>query len=578
MRQKFFTNTIQSNFIKALVYNTPVPTIRTVNDYSYIIAGNTYIYGPNIIKCTRSGIVKYPQLDDHYSLLYKNGDLKTDFDFLSYNKTIQEVDSVTGEGTLPSGQTKYVNYFFTLQVNAMPGEYDGGAIQPWSTTEDLSGGTIADWEESSDDFYGGKIWPWYIHLVPPYEVQNGNILGVVFKPGMIPDSFNYYFIIEGVTYKVIGLYDGVAAGVTQYFKYNAAAQAWSYLGTESPALYADNQYEGLGYKFVGPASYQVVDRFLFGKYYPEFTELYHSNSSYYDSAIHEHLGALLRCYRDVSGINLMPYYNCFSGQYISGVTLTDEKIIEWETRGVKILKIPIKFNTTYTVAIDCNSPVKMAPALLSRDVLIHSFSTMDANNVYADIDLTEDLYNGNIYNFDSLSFKAPVKVGVDIANTETEKYLAMYEKFLYLLIQLPAGNTSSVAVLEGDYTHPAPITSNVFSIEQIDALHDLTLSEVMRSDLSLLQLSDGVSYPFADRLIEYLSLNVITSMEVIPDNIRRIQKGVPNYGQISGVWNNALRSYIYNYYQKQSSLTHLDLNGFVDKDTEQLINKQVKGS
>ena len=49
MKQRFFTTTLVSNFIKALIYNTPIPLIDSVNDNSYILKDNLYIYKNNII-------------------------------------------------------------------------------------------------------------------------------------------------------------------------------------------------------------------------------------------------------------------------------------------------------------------------------------------------------------------------------------------------------------------------------------------------------------------------------------------------------------------------------------------------
>ena len=44
------------------------------------------------------------------------------------------------------------------------------------------------------------------------------------------------------------------------------------------------------------------------------------------------------------------------------------------------------------------------------------------------------------------------------------------------------------------------------------------------SGLELLAGNTGVSYPFADRLLEYLLDNVITPIDDISDNIKRVQK------------------------------------------------------
>lgn len=582
MKQKFFTDTIQSNFIKSLLYNTPVPLIKTVNDDSYIIKDNIYLYKNKIIKCLKSGIVKYPILDDYYFLVYKNGDKQVSFNFEEYNPENQMYgDDITGEGTVFVDGV-YEEYDYTLgriyYYEDSDPEYSGGYIDPWNNETSTYDAAIADWdtEASEVQIQGGNIVPWYGVIevtVEDYAPQDGDILCVVFEENQIKKATNSYFKFgeNEEKYYVKGFSSVTQAGITHYFRFSS--NKWYYIGICSPILEGENKFEDLGYHLIGQSSYKILDDFLFGKYYPEFTELYISKLNYYDTETHEHLGNLLRCYRDLSEINLMPYYNCFSGNYVSHLLIDKEEVIDWDNTGFKVLKVPIKFNTTYTIAIDSSNPVKMAPALLSNNVLITSFTELKENNVTDKINLTPDLYNENIFVFDNLSFKNPVTVGIDIIDKETEKYLYQYEKYLYLLIQVTADNNSSVVVLEGDYTNQADITGNIFSTEDINNLTDLELSDIMKSDLSLLQMNDKISYPFADRLIEYLLLNVITSMEIISQNITRVQEKCPVPKPVKGVWDNVLRSSIYNYYQKQDEMSHLDLNGFVDKDTERLMKR-----
>jgi len=57
MFQKFFTNTIQSKFIKSLLYNTPMPLIDSLDDGNYAVKGQRYIYHSGIIECTKTGII-----------------------------------------------------------------------------------------------------------------------------------------------------------------------------------------------------------------------------------------------------------------------------------------------------------------------------------------------------------------------------------------------------------------------------------------------------------------------------------------------------------------------------------------
>lgn len=50
------------------------------------------------------------------------------------------------------------------------------------------------------------------------------------------------------------------------------------------------------------------------------------------------------------------------------------------------------------------------------------------------------------------------------------------------------------------------------------------------TNLQLLQLNTGVSYPIADRLLEYLLFNAVTHLDNNADNIKRVQKVMANNG------------------------------------------------
>lgn len=579
MKQRFFTNTIQSNFIKALVYNTPIPLTKTVNDNSYIVEGNTYIYKNNIIKCTKSGIVKMPELDENYRLLYKNGDIETSFNYLSYNSNIRATNDISYYGVKQYiSDTSYYDYYInigTIYANNSYEEYNGGTIADLTLAASFYGysdGTISPFNET-EEIDGGKLVPFNSYpVVSNYTPLDGDVIKIFFN-WYVDTSLNYYLRIGSNNYKVKDNLALILPYQSYYFKYIAEENEWKNIGTTSPEIFAENTYESLNYKFINQAQYKTVDTFLFGKYYPKSTELYCSKHNYYDSETHEHLGDLLRCYRDIYDLNLMPFYNCFSGNYISNFIIKDSEIENNDSSNFKTLKIPVKYNTTYTIAIDCSSSVRLAPVLLSNNNLIESITLYTGNNTTDTVDIGSSLYTSNIKILDSASFRNPITWGVDIVNTQHEKLLSKYERYLYLLIQIPFNNSSSVVVLEGDYTKAG--TDDIYSTEKIFELNDLELSDLMISDLSLLQMNNNISYPYANRLIEYLLLNVITSRDPITRNVKRIQDLYPpSYEFTPEVWDNLLRSKVYYDYQKSDLLRQLDLNGFVDKDTETLMIKQ----
>ena len=70
------------------------------------------------------------------------------------------------------------------------------------------------------------------------------------------------------------------------------------------------------------------------------------------------------------------------------------------------------------------------------------------------------------------------------------------------------------------------------------------------SKLQLLAFNTNESYPFSDRLVEYLIGSAITPIEPIHDNIKRAQKVMTqngNYFSIEGLWENKMQKLIYDY-------------------------------
>ena len=348
------------------------------------------------------------------------------------------------------------------------------------------------------------------------------------------------------------------------------------------------------------AKIKKIGDYEFGNHYPKLTERFISKNSYYDSETHKWLGKLLRCYRDIWDIDLMPFYNCFNNEYISGLRVTSEGILTVPNSNAKLLKIPVKFNKTYTIAIDCNSEVLIAPAIMSRGALTNVMvgsQDFDLTNLISGTYENDTFVNsyGNIRRYNSMSFKQPETYVVNntdediiistinysdnvgsVYNPTKSEFLSNYEKELYMIIQLPIENKSSVVVLEGDYTESN--SKKIFDASNIDSLPSSVINNSLIGELSLLQLSDNETYPFSDRLIEYLLWNVICNKDEIGDNILRVQKAynwLTTYvHSIPGVWDNSFRIKIFNDIQANEMYNHLDCTGFIDKDVENYITKE----
>ena len=316
------------------------------------------------------------------------------------------------------------------------------------------------------------------------------------------------------------------------------------------------------------ADYDVNEDYVFGNYYPKFTQRYTSHNNYYDYETHEMLGNYLRCYRDIYGIDLMPFYNCFSGHYTDAFYLSNGKVINGANSLYKVALFPIRFNTEYTICIDCSDTLTITPLILSNETPIIT--------VYEGTlrDLSRYIVNQSVTVGNS-SFKVPFKYSVNITTLAEQVPLQRNEKHLYLAIQLPSTNDSSILILEGDYTNL--YTNKVIDLDYVDQLNEKIINEIYLSPLSLMYLNDGNNYAFSDRLLEYLLLNVVTSEETIENNITLFKGSSYNVSQSNfpGIWVDDIRYNAYNYYknnyQNDLRLRFVDINGFIDKDVERLM-------
>lgn len=196
----------------------------------------------------------------------------------------------------------------------------------------------------------------------------------------------------------------------------------------------------------------------------------------------------------------------------------------------------------------------------------------------------------------------------------------LLEEYLTLFIEVPFFNSGSVLVLEGDYTNLnlinirqnynqllTDVDNKYIDPEHVDIslktyvntlkttyfgtfpagekLSDNDILNYCKTPSSLTRVLDEKSYAFNDRLVEYLLLNVIDSNDSIDKNIERIQKYVTSRNSEEklgsrykannytvGVWDNELRKYIFDLVTKiYNNPVTIDINGFVDKDTESIL-------
>lgn len=338
-----------------------------------------------------------------------------------------------------------------------------------------------------------------------------------------------------------------------------------------------------------------------------YTKNLQIRNNIYDSYTHEYLGDFLRFQRDYNDIDLMPLYNCFSDRACDSLDLKWPSIkIDPETNEVtktkiifntndqkyKIYMLPIKLFKSYTIAIDCETPIELCCGLYG--------AYQDTRDKFAAIPAkTYQKITGSKFSAPFLYTKL-----ADYCNSDDLSYnmlteLAQNESDFKLFIKVPQNNSSTIVVLEGDYrnwndakvefkditapngttvNHALNITTNSVALN-FEHAKDLTDVPLI-TPLQLLSFNTGKQHPFADRLIEYLMGNAIVPTDETAQNIKRVQKAFVlgtinnkdyNYEpENRGFWDEELRYIAYDYINNHitdRSENH-DILGYIDKTVE----------
>ena len=334
------------------------------------------------------------------------------------------------------------------------------------------------------------------------------------------------------------------------------------------SMYVKEQYVGVDAdeftNHANPSSvpyFTKIKPYVFGEEYFNITGRYQSKTLGYDPTTHFYLGQYLRMLRDLYDLNLMPFYNCYCGETLSDINFNSDNIKDEKLPDLyKIMSVPVKFGKTYTVALNSSTPVEMVLGIYGPKGLL--------------VQQTENLNDGNANStyqrFLNMSFNRPILIhtkswhqlynqyyvdtygkisSYEVDNTDSDSYklindntydqaLGQYERYLRLFIKVPTTNNSSLVVLEGDYnvgqsqemvntysvtfTNMSGIDTTVNSRlvtgewvrpEYIDNGDEIVNknSPMLYSPLGLLQMDDGNSYAFSNRLIEYLLQHSITA-------------------------------------------------------------------
>lgn len=298
---------------------------------------------------------------------------------------------------------------------------------------------------------------------------------------------------------------------------------------------------------------------------PRCFTTFRSSHNYYDPDTHIYLGKYLRYIRTSTGLNLLPYYNCFAGKYFSDALLKvkdNSVVLQRGTSDIhKVIAVPIQFGHTYTVAINCPEQL-----LLRACVHLDSGIVKEDKSDFLPQEVIDALVASGA-RYTGCSFRKPFSFRVDCAH----KQAASLEKYLYLLIQVPQSNNSAVTVLD-----------NV-TLEQGVVCDENSVRKYSLSRLSLLQMDGAESYAFSDRLIEYLLNNVIWAGDTSFRNIANVQEALMaqfnDYKNLIkqnratlGIWDANISNYIMSIVEEnRTNVALVDQDGHVNKDIESFI-------
>lgn len=308
-------------------------------------------------------------------------------------------------------------------------------------------------------------------------------------------------------------------------------------------VYTDNTvlYENRAYikdneivKWTG-SEFKFLADYIYNTQLVNVTKRLNMDSAIYDNYTHEYLGDYLRFIRDYHHVDLMSMYNCFGKKRPSRIyytqKLSDSFTFEIDTDNINFnyYVVPIKFNQNYTIAIDSDIKWELV-TLLYSNIFVEGIPSSLVKESYRVISGSK--------------FSKPFLYST---NFSCAKDCWQKEKNLVMLLKIPSEVKSSIVILEGNYTSWA----NVIDGTQISnfiyddsAKNDLVIYD---SKCSLLNANLENSYPFADRLVEYLLENVITPMDKFQKNVGRIQDAVYG-GDIKGyygIWDNQLQNKIH---------------------------------
>lgn len=282
---------------------------------------------------------------------------------------------------------------------------------------------------------------------------------------------------------------------------------------------------------VRAAEYKIVHQYTPYTFEPGVSSSFISTMNGYDCDTHKYLGKYLRYFRSTSGINLMPYYNCFTNKVTTLVSMSGNTVLDKANSDKVVWSIPILLNKKYTIFLESSSPVSIGVTFLNGTGRIST--TVDGQET-----LLDSLLGLSVEQHQSLQITSPITFDTVTTNPK----LFEYEDYLYMLIQVDKNHLGAITVLEGEYSHPGCkfISNSQYREEDI-------IDFVPEVIPSLGTIPNTKSIPFSNRLIEYLTQNAITPEDNIRNNIKRVKEKL-NLSDTKDIWTNNLLYILFNKY------------------------------
>lgn len=349
----------------------------------------------------------------------------------------------------------------------------------------------------------------------------------------------------------------------------------------------------------------VLDNYVFGNPILNITNNLRLDSLFYDAYTHNYLGRYLRFYRDYTGVDLMPLYNCFAETAATTLNVQDNtgtSLMKSDSEHV-IYIVDVAPYHSYTIYLDCPFDVELIAGYYANGALfdLSSLKTEGIAFPYRDTYMKRA---GCTFNhpfvYDKLSAEA---MSGNAWNLGDEDMAMLYRQRdnMKLFIKVPSTSTSALVVLEGDYVENSQYHFNGRDLRLMDQIigrpyvlgddgeyeaipnykFDQSFDRKYLTTLQLGYMNSNINHPFSDRLIEYLVNNAITPMDNLDSNIARVQENLAKRKAgtvrlekigLKGVWSDSMRNVLYGLARTQDViLAQKDILGYVDKDLEALI-------